>query len=983
MAITDRILNGLRSVFGRERDERQAAVSPSSEIQPLATPSSYSSYDGGEYGGLLAVSQNLLARYADYECITGDTQVMTLEGSRSIESLAQACEIDPGYRFPVYTWDHTEKRITVGLGEAARFIKVAEVYLVRLDDGQSFRATGNHQWMLRNGEYVDTTALSPGTSLMPLYLSKCSHKYVQYRENDDYHKGGLTRKDKQRTRPVSRMVAEWKLGCRIAPKTWVTFIDGDRSNCNPDNLEITTDKQPARSKSWEPWVKAIINAKAFIKENNRLDNKNRLNHKVVSVEKVGKEPVFCLEVPGTHNYAVGNETGGVITHNSMDDYPEINCFAEGSLVTIVRDSIMTAVPIENIVSEGMAFTTIGYNRKSQTLVRAQAIDPRLSGRDAEVLALKLSNGRTLRVTPDHKILVYGKGYVEVKDLVKGACLVGMSAGYDPLKTSAFISPNSGKVVLLEDPIPDGKCMVFDVTTNTHNLTVEGVICHNSANHYFASDSTQPNADTGRVVWVESKDEAIKDASDTLLKRRLRLDDEMFSMAYTLVKYGNDFEEVLVTDNGVVGLNYLPPATMRRVELANGSLAGFLQDVTGQFSDDMPTLRQKLAQPQTMPDTTALFEDWQVVHTRLRTRHRRSPYGYGVADGARWIWKRLILLEDAMLMYKLTRAPARFAFYIDVTDIPASRVESFLQRAKRDLKKKKYIDPNTGRLNMRYNPLASDEDFFLPVRDGKELARVDILSGPDYQAIDDVNYFQRKLHGVLKVPKSWLGQEEAIPSRAILSNEDVRSARVTLGIQNVMRHGIERIVRIDMAARGVSNPWQPEFDVVMTMPSGIWSLAHMELKNALADYASRIEPWVSKDFIRKDLLKLSDTQIGVIDKQKEREKEIEMQAQGGGGGGFGADIEIRGNALTEEQVNSLSKPELSKVKGEIKRLEDRLDRRSRGMEDRIMERFDQALQKDPEFAKRHHDRLAFFSLLNNSMKTNGTSPPVSNSIPIKG
>jgi len=111
MAITDRILNGLRSVFGRERDERQAAVSPSSEIQPLATPSSYSSYDGGEYGGLLAVSQNLLARYADYECITGDTQVMTLEGSRSIESLAQACEIDPGYRFPVYTWDHTEKRV--------------------------------------------------------------------------------------------------------------------------------------------------------------------------------------------------------------------------------------------------------------------------------------------------------------------------------------------------------------------------------------------------------------------------------------------------------------------------------------------------------------------------------------------------------------------------------------------------------------------------------------------------------------------------------------------------------------------------------------------------------------------------------------------------------------------------------------------------------------------------------------------------------
>ena len=985
MAISDRILSGLRSVFGVERDQRNAASSPSSEIQPLATPSSYSSHDGGEYGGLLAVSQDLLARYADYECLTGDTQVQTLQGPITIERLAKSCEEDPSYKFPVFTWDHKDKKITVGWGCAARFVKVAKVFLVRLDDGQTFRATGNHLWMLRDGSYAETTALSPGQSLMPLYLSTTKQGYTNYKENEDYHKDALTLKDRQRTRPVYRMVAEWKINQRLKPKTWVKFIDRDRSNTHPYNLNIIENKQPPRSKTWEPWVKAIKEAQEFIKANKSLATRRKtLNHKVLSIEPLGEEPVFCLEVPGTRNYAIGNANGGVFTHNSMDDYPEINCFAKGSLVTIVEDSFTRTVPIELLAMEPTGIDLVGFHRKNNILVKTPAINPRLSGREADIVALPLSNGRTLRVTPDHKILTVERGYIDAKDLRKGAKLIGMPVGYDLKRSTSFLSRLAGVVTLLEDPKPDGKDMVFDITTRTHNFVVEGVVCHNSANSFFASDSTQPNPDTGRVVWVESKDEAIRNASDTLLKRRLRLDDEMYSMAYTLVKYGNDFEEVLVTDNGVVGLNYLPPATMRRIEHSNGSLIGFMQDVTGQFSDDMVSLRKKLAQPQMMPDSSALFEDWQVVHTRLRSRHRRSPYGYAISDGARWIWKRLILLEDAMLIYKLTRAPARFAFYIDVTDIPASRVESFLQRAKRDLKKKKYIDPRTGRLNMRYNPLASDEDFFLPVRDGKELARVDILSGPDYQAIEDVNYFQRKLHGVLKVPKSWLGQEESIPSRAILSNEDVRSARVTLGVQNVMRHGIERIVRIDMAARGIANPWKPELDVVMTMPSGIWSLAHMELKNALADYASRIEPWVSKDFIRKELLKLSDSQIGIIDKQKEREKEIEMQAQGGGGfGGFGSDVEIRGHSLTEEQVNSMSKSDLSKVKGEIRRLEDKLDRRSREMESRLMERFDEALRTDSEFAKRHQDRMAFFNLLNNSMKRNGSAPPVSKSIPVKG
>lgn len=174
----------------------------------------------------------------------------------------------------------------------------------------------------------------------------------------------------------------------------------------------------------------------------------------------------------------------------------------------------------------------------------------------------------------------------------------------------------------------------------------------------------------------------------------------------------------------------------------------------------------------------------------------------------------------------------------------------------------------------------DEDFFLAVRDGKQLAKVDVLAGPNYQSTEEVEYFQRKLHGVLKVPRSYLGQDGPVAGKAILSNEDVRAARVTLGIQRELRNGIARIIRIDQAARGI-DPWKHEFDVHMTVPSGIYELAQMEVRNARADFAQRFMPFVSMQWVRKHVFKLSEDEIKEIDKQvdKEQQKQLDLQLKG--------------------------------------------------------------------------------------------------------
>lgn len=986
MSLTDRVKDALRSVFGRERDEREMADSPSAEIQGSVRPATYGVMGTTQVSGMLSVSDQLMDRYADYECVTGDTPVLTLEGPVEIKELAARCAADPDYKVQVFTWDQVNGRVTVGDGSAARLTKNDVVYEVELDNGFVFRATADHPIMLRDGTYAPVKDIgarlaepgfASGVSVMPLYMRENKYGGAIYQENERWHIGAHTAIDKQRWRPVARMVAEAQMGERLPANTIVKHKDSNVRNLSPSNLSVTyREEKPRRSGGRKSSIlpSLIESAREFVSDNRglvrgsqslrRKEGLERLyNHKIVRVTRESREDVYDLSVYPTRNFAIGTKFGGVFIHNSMNDYPEVNCLAEGTKVYVKEGGVATPTPIQDLV--GRSVSVLAYDRASSRLKFVDAVEPRLSGNDAEVLELAFSSGRALLVTPDHMLLTVGAGYLKAKDLRKGAQVVSTTPGTGIDAPFVLVDPSSGVATLSEDPRPAGKANVYDITTETHNFVAEGIVVHNSAYHYFANDSTQPNMDHGKTVWVESPDAAIKSTANSLLHHRLRIDDDIFSLAYTLCMYGNDMEEVLVTDNGVVGLNFLPPPTMRRIERTDGALIGYIQDLSGQFPTNMPQLRKMLDSPNGVPKHVAMFEDWQVLHFRLRGSYRRSPYGYSVAEGARWIWKRLLILEDSVIIYKLSRAPSRYAFYIDVTDVPPDRVKGFLKRAKDDLKKKKMVDPSTGQLQMRHNPLANDEDFFLASRDGKDLARVDVLSGPDYQAVEDVNYFLRKLYGVLKVPRSYMGQDDAVPGRAILSNEDVRAARVTMGVQREMRLGIERLIRIDMAARGMSNIWQPEFQVMMTAPSAIYSLAAMEWKNAQADFASRMMGFTSLRWVQENVFKFTGEEIAAIERQVRREQEIQampppgvdpsqVPAQEGGvpvGLTITPDDIPRGPLLERNRDDIPTRRQLVKMIDDIRRKEDLRDRESRKRHDELLERVDLLAAKDKKFERR--------------------------------
>jgi hypothetical protein len=294
----------------------------------------------------------------------------------------------------------------------------------------------------------------------------------------------------------------------------------------------------------------------------------------------------------------------------------------------------------------------------------------------------------------------------------------------------------------------------------------------AALNIYADEATQTDSSKGKALWVESKDELIQKELTDMFEKRVDIDNAIWPMARNLCKYGNEYNELIIGGDGagVVGIQPLPTPSVRRVESLKGDLLGFLQTFSGNLDytpEQFEKFRLQKGAGANNSKDVAVFEDWRLVHMRLVSKYRESLYGWSVIDPARWIWKRLMLLEDAVLLYKLSRSPSRFAFYIDTGSLPAREAEQVLNQAKNRLKKKKFVNPNTGKVDLRNSPLSMDEDFFFSVKNGKESVRVDTLSGPAYQQTDDVDYFLKKFYAAIMIPRAYMGYDENMPSRATL------------------------------------------------------------------------------------------------------------------------------------------------------------------------------------------------------------------------
>lgn len=398
-----------------------------------------------------------------------------------------------------------------------------------------------------------------------------------------------------------------------------------------------------------------------------------------------------------------------------------------------------------------------------------------------------------------------------------------------------------------------------------------------------AEETASQDDSGRVLHIYSENRAILELLTNLFDDILNVNFNMPMWVRNLCKYGDFF---LFNDvdpkYGVLNAYPIPIAEIEREE--------------GYDPKDPMAVRFRW-----ITRGNTVLENWQVTHFRLLGNDAFLPYGASVLESARRIWRQLILIEDAMLVYRIVRAPERRIFYIDVGNVPPEDIENYMQQAQTSLKRNKAIDQNTGRLDLRYNPLAVDDDYFIPVRGGESGTKIETLAGgANAAAVEDVQYIQKKLFAALKIPKAYLGYDEEIGAKATLAQEDIRFSRTITRIQKVIISELNKMAMIHLYSHGFTDDDLLNFHLSLNNPSSVAQLQKLELIKTKFDIAGAApEGAVDRKWIRKNILGLTDEEIESVkegrkaDKKEDAEVEAAATAEspegGGGGGGGGEDL----------------------------------------------------------------------------------------------
>ena len=384
----------------------------------------------------------------------------------------------------------------------------------------------------------------------------------------------------------------------------------------------------------------------------------------------------------------------------------------------------------------------------------------------------------------------------------------------------------------------------------------------SALDIYAEECVSPDVE-GQVLHIYSENRMIKKILHELFYDILNIDFNLVMWVRNLCKYGDFFLfNDIHPDYGVVNCFPIPIAEIEREE-------GFDPDDPG------------AARFRWVTQGNRVLENWQVSHLRLLGNDAFLPYGASVLEGARRIWRQLILIEDAMLVYRVIRSPERRVFYIDVGNIPPENVADYLEQAQSSLKRNAVVDKSTGQVDLRYNPLSVDEDYFLPVRGGDTGTRIDTLAGgSNTTAIEDVEYIQKKLFAALKIPKAYLGYDEDIGAKATLAQEDIRFSRTIQRIQKTIISELNKIAMIHLYTHGYTEEDLLNFELRLSNPSSIAQQQKLELIRTKFEISgSAPEGLLDREWIRKHILDLNDDEIARIEKGKEKDKLRDMELEG--------------------------------------------------------------------------------------------------------
>ena len=396
----------------------------------------------------------------------------------------------------------------------------------------------------------------------------------------------------------------------------------------------------------------------------------------------------------------------------------------------------------------------------------------------------------------------------------------------------------------------------------------------SALDIYADEMTTFSA-LSPMLNIKCRNDEIKAVLNILYHNVMNIEHNLFGWCRTMCKYG-DFILYLDIDDeiGIKSSIALPTQEVERLEGLDATNPNYIQY---QWNSAGMT-----------------FENWQVAHFRILGNDKYSPYGTSVLEPARRIWRQLTLMEDAMMAYRIVRSSERKVFKIDVGAIPPQEVEQYMQKIVSQLKRHTIVDKDTGRIDLRYNPLSIEEDYYIPIRAGSATDIQSIAGGQNTTAIDDVKYLRDKLFSAIKIPQAYLTMGEgAQEDKTTLATKDIRFARTIQRLQRSVLHELEKVGIIHLYTLGYRGEDLLNFKLALNNPSKIAELQELEHWKSKFDIAaSATEGYFSRRWVADNIFGMSHEEFlrnqreMFYDRKHDTALEGVAEAAAGGGGGEG-------------------------------------------------------------------------------------------------
>ena len=383
----------------------------------------------------------------------------------------------------------------------------------------------------------------------------------------------------------------------------------------------------------------------------------------------------------------------------------------------------------------------------------------------------------------------------------------------------------------------------------------------SALDIIADESTLKN-DMGEVLQIKSPDEDIQKILYNLFYDVLNIEFNLWPWIRNLCKYGDFFLKLEIAEK--FGVYNVIPYTAFHIERMEGMDRENPNEIKFRFDPDGIAASDSgyySVPNQGNTPNSIVFDNYEMAHFRLLTDMNFLPYGRSYIEPARKLFKQYVLMEDAMLIHRIVRAPEKRIFYMNVGAIPPNEVDAFMEKTLSKLKRTPHVDEKTGEYNLRYNMQNLLEDYYIPVRGNDSSTKIESANGLQWDGIEDVTYLRDKLFAALKVPKAFMGYDENTDGKATLAAQDIRFARTIERIQRIVISELYKIALVHLYTQGYREEQLANFTLSLTTPSIIYDQERVALMKEKMDLAAQMTETnlFPTDFIYDHLFHLSEDQ----------------------------------------------------------------------------------------------------------------------------